>query len=169
MRCSVTVHREPRTHGDGTPTKDSARAQKFTGAPWQGCGDPDASRKDLLLENSGMQARGSSSDSPRVIPVQDFPTLPARLPSSRSLSVQLPHPGACFDRDCTSSQALVVDRGRYNLASFDQTHEQCKKGGYSRKDSKAAPETRLASMGAEKSKRALTEGNYDGYLGDCCG
>ena len=147
-----------RTDGDGTPTGDLDGARKVAGAPLQGSGDPDASRKEPLQAKSGAQARGSSSESPRVKPVRDIPTLPVRLPSSRSPAVQLPRPGSCFDKNCISSQAPVVDRGRYDLSSFDQIHEQCRKRGYSRKDSKAAPKTRLASLAAEKSKRTLTEG-----------
>ena len=81
------------------------RARKFTGAPWGGSGDPDAPCADVLRGNSEIRARGSSSDSPVVIPLPDSPTLTVHLPSSAPLWVQLPPHVSSFDKNCTPSQA----------------------------------------------------------------
>ena len=105
------------------------RARKFTGAPWEGSGDPDAPCADVLRGNSEIRARGSSSDSPMVIPLPDSPTLTVHLPSSSPLWVQLPPHVSSFDKNCAPSQPLVVGRGEYNHFSYHQIHERRKKRG----------------------------------------
>ena len=116
------------THGMETRRR-IWRARKFTGAPWGGSGDPDVPSTDLLRGNSGIRARGSSSDSPMVISLPDSPTLPVQLPSSSPLWVQLPPHVSSFDKNCTPSLPLVVGRGKYARLSYHQIHERYKKRG----------------------------------------
>ena len=101
---------------------------------------------------------GSSSPSPRVLPAPDSPSLSARAPSSRSLSVQLPLINSSFDGKCAPSRPPPVSRGSYGHLSYYQLHEVCKRKGYSRKDSNAALKIRLAPMGEVDRNRKAAGG-----------
>ena len=142
---------------DGAPRGASEKAQNTAGLPRGRSSVPDAPSPDLPRSNSEMQVSGSSSTSPRMAPVPNSPTLPVRLPASPSLSVQLPAPVSSFDKNCTLSQAPVANHGRNDRLPYDQTHGQCEKSGFRRKDSRAASKIRLAPMDAEAIKRTLTE------------
>ena len=141
----------------GAPLGDLGNVRKHVEVPLEGSRGPDAPSTGLRQDNSGVQVGVSSYPSPAMIPIPGTPTLSVLLPPSPSLSVRLPPPASSFDRNCTPSQAPVVDRGRFDHLSSDQLRELRKSRGYGRRDSKVELKTRLASMDAEGSKRTLTE------------
>ena len=88
--------------------------------------------KDPDMALPELQTRGPSRAPPRLIPAPDSPNLPIQLPSSPPLPAQLPPPVSSFGRNCTPSQAPVVDDGQYDHLPYKQLHEQCKQKRYTR-------------------------------------
>ena len=74
----------------GSPLEDLENAQKFTRLPREAARNQGAASTGLSPDKSGLHARGSSSVSPRFLPVPESSPLSVQLPSSPPLSVQLP-------------------------------------------------------------------------------
>ena len=76
------------------------------------------------------------------------PRLPPsiRVPSSPSLSAQLPPAGSTFGKTYIQLQAPGLTQRDYDHLTHDEFHQLCRRRGYAGKASKAVLKTRLSTM-----------------------
>ena len=85
-----------------------------------------------------------SSPAPVAIPAPSFFSLAIQLPSSPSVSVELPLASSSFDEDCSQLHEPEVTQGDYGQLTCDGPHELRWGRGYDRNDSEAVLKTCLA-------------------------
>ena len=105
------------------------------------------------------EVHGSASPTPRTVLAPASPALPVQVPSSRPPLVQLPPKTFSLGKNCTPSRAPPVAHRSHDHLSYNQLRELRERRGYSRKDSKAVPETRWASMDeGDRNRKAAGDG-----------
>ena len=96
-------------------------------------------------EASNDMTRDPSLPPPRLAPVLDPPPLSPQIPPDTNVD-DVEQPPASLVRDCAPSQAPVGDLANYDQSSNGQLNAPCRQRGYPMKNTKAAPEARLAPM-----------------------
>ena len=70
------------------------------------------------------------------------------------MSDQVPPVDSSFDENSSQSREPRGTQGGYDHLTYDELHHLCRGRGFARKDSKAAPRTRLSAMEATYRKSA---------------
>ena len=85
--------------------------------------------------------------------------LPVQLPPVSGTEGAGKNPES-FDRNCAPSQAPDGDYANYEQLSYGQLRELCRRRGYHKKNTKAAPNTRLEAMDAATEKTKKGSSNH---------
>ena len=91
--------------------------RKNVGVLLEGDSDPDVPKTTLPNGNSGTVVFLSGGGAGTWFPYS------VQLPSSPSLSFQLPPAASSFGKNCTPYRATFVLRGRYDHLAYDRIHE----------------------------------------------